>query len=370
MKPTPLLFLSDNPTLPTGLGRITRDLATLASRLPQWRVGVMGRGGTGTRQLPFVLYPFDAVRQWGEDLIEGVWQDFAGAERGVVFTIWDASRLHWFARPEYMAADPRAASLVRFLQAGHFDRWGYFPIDSTGPGDRLTTQTQATLLGYDRILAYTEWAADLVRRSIGGAQATARRLDWIPHGLNTGTFRPRDRQGCREAFGQGYFHENDIVIGCVATNQARKDWGLAAQVGALLKQRYGKRLRLWWHIDTTDRAWSINALLADYGLAQATLLTTDQLTDAQMSTGYAACDATIHVGSEGFGYPIAESLASGVPAITGAYAGGAELVRDRPDWLVDPIAYRLETTYNCMRPVYDAYAWAACVERAIGGDHD
>lgn len=357
---TPILFLSDAPELPTGLARIGRDLATLLSREPEFRVGYLGLSGYGSRQLPFAQYHIRSLvgheGQWGETTIEFAWDDFSANEYGVVFTIWDATRLHWFAQPQYL---PEPAPMRKFLMERHFQRWGYFPFDATGPGDRLSALSTDTLRGYDRVLCYTQFAKGLVERSIGADGARARDLDWMPHGLNLDSFQPREKREARKRCG---FHANEFIVGVVATNQARKDWGLMAQVGALLRQRI-PRLRLWWHTDVAERHWSFPALLTDYGLGDITVFTTTTLKDTEMSYFYSSCDVTLHPGlGEGFCYPIAESLACGVPAIHGNYAGGPELV-PWGECLVEPVMVRLDTLHNCFRPVFDPKDWVEVVMR-------
>ena len=356
MPPVPLLFLSDAPELPTGLARITRDLATLASRLPEFRVGTLGRGGNGTRQLPFTTYVFSEREQWGENIIARVWDDFAGDMRGIIFTIWDLSRLRWFSRPAGLL-DP---DLRRFLEAGHFSRWGYFPIDSTGPKDRLSALSSDTLRGYDRVLTYTPWASSLVARFIGNEAAAGRGVDWLPHGLNLRVFAPSLQREARKVF-NGFVHANDLLVGVVMSNQARKDWGLTAAVCSALHVHLGSRIRFWWHVDVMERHWSIHALLTDFGLGDCTVVT-QHWEDRELARAYAACDLTLLPSlGEGWGYPIAESLACGTPVLHGDYAGGAHLI-PRLEWKVPVQAWRLDTLHNCVRPVFDPDAW---VERAV-----
>lgn len=364
----PILFISDDPAGHSGLGRIGRDLATLVSRLPEFRVGYLGLGGRGSRQLPFVQYHIQwnmgtGEGQWGEWSLPDVWRDFAGRERGIVFTIWDASRMHWFAQPQHLSNED--AGLRDFLRAGHFVRWGYFPVDGTGPGDKLTAQVRDTLLGYDRILTYTKWAKGVVERTLGVEQAAQRDLDWMPHGINTGVFSIRDKQEARARWSDR-LHEDDLLVGMTATNQARKDWGLCAMVCRLLRDRYGRRLKLWWHIDVPARAWSIPALLADYGLGDCTFVTQGG-DDTQMAWRYSACDLTLHTGPEGFGYSLAESLSCGVPVVHMAAAGGQEIVQDKA-CLVEPSGYRLETQFNVMRPTFTPMDWMQACEYALGMD--
>lgn len=347
----PLLFVGDSPELNSGLARIGRDLASLLSRSPRFRVGYLGLGGVGTRQLPFTQYAIQRVTgQFGENDLERVWKDFAGNRTGIVFTIWDATRLTWFACPHLV--HDYAPALASFLMGRHFQRWGYFPIDSTGPENKLTGIVRDTIAGYDRVLCYSRFARDLVARSLNGRCPP---LDWMPHGINSDIFYPRDRAASRLSLG---VHDNDYVIGVVATNQARKDWGLVAATISVLRAKI-PNLRLWAHIDVLERHWSLPALLNDFSIGDITIVT-HTANDETLATWYSACDVTLHPGlGEGFCYPIAESFACGVPAIHGDYGGGAEIVPEA--WRIAPVAWRLDTTFNCLRPVFEPRDWVARV---------
>ena len=349
----PILFLGDSPALAGGLSRIGRDLATLLTRRPEFRVGFLGRGGVASRQLPFAQYDFDESKQWGEGYIEHVWADFAGKETGIIFSIWDASRLFWLACPQYL----QQSSLKSFLMGRNFRRWGYFPIDSIGPAGKLTTIARETLAGYDRRLAYTAWGQQVIENSTGRA------AEWIPHGLNTRTFSPQSREKGREFLGPRA-HIDDLVIGCVATNQSRKDWGLVFTVASKLREKHPNML-LWCHTDLMERYWSMPALINDFGMGGNVMVTTNRMTDGEMALAYSACDLTLHPGlGEGFCFPLAESLACGVPGITGNYGGAPEMVPCK-DWLVEPHSWRLETLHNCLRPVYQPEDWVSAVEKVL-----
>lgn len=352
MSQTPLLFFGDSPDLQTGLGRIGRDLASMASSLPEFRVGFLGRGGCGSRQLPFAQYNFDSCWQWGEQHIQRVWADFAGKERGVVFTIWDPTRLHWFACPQ---RDGLPRDLYSFLTSGAFERWGYFPVDGTGVGDRLTTMAQVTLAGYDRLAAYTTWGQQVLSRSV------SKPVDWMPHGINLEVWRQRDRVAARMAM---EIDEGDFVVGCVMTNQPRKDWALAFTLARELRVVI-PNLKLWAHTDVLERdnGWSFHGLAADFGVGDCIRVTLGgTMSDKQLSYWYSGCDITVLPSlGEGFGYPIVESLACGVPVVHGNYGGGAELVPEK-SWLVEPQATRLEGLHNTVRPVYDPVEWVKTVK--------
>lgn len=356
MNPTPILFLSDSPDTSTGLARISRDLAANLTRSPHFRVGFMGANGFGTTKLPFMQYNFSYDRwQWGEQIISRIWEDFAGGEKGIIFTVWDASRLFWFGCPQYIPEQEENKAIKDFLTSGNFAKWGYFAIDATGPGDKLTRLTAETLRGYDRRLAYTDWGAKVMSNTIGSD------CEWIPHGIDDHLFQPRERKAARIAMG---FKESDIVIGCLMSNQPRKDWGLFFAMASGLKDAGVRNLKLWCHVDKIERsnAWSIQALTADYRLGESVVVTT-WMTDEELSFFYSGCDLTVLPSlGEGFGYPIVESLACGVPCIHGNYGGGAELIPD-DSWLVEPYSFRLEGLHNCLRPVYRPEDWIEAVQK-------
>ncbi len=161
-------------------------------------------------------------------------------------------------------------------------------------------------------------------------------------------------------------------VGIVMTNQARKDWGLAAATCAGIVERLQGDVRFWWHCDTPIRHFSLPALVADFGLGEYMELTTPPMSDQKMAEWLRACDLTLHTGAEGFGLPIFESLACGVPAIHGDYAGGASIMAScgLARYLVQPVAWRLESQHNCLRPVYEPEDWVrtACEVLAIKPD--
>jgi len=351
-RPIPLLFLGDAPTLPTGLARIGRDLAVQTSRLPHFRVGFLGRGGTYDRSLPFAQYNYQptAESQWGDNILRAVWQNFAGDEPGIIMTLWDPSRLSpWFGH-EFMAGHPVSI-------------WGYFAVDGEGPGvdGALTGTIRHTLLQYDRVLAYSRFGERVLRATVPDHPD----VDWIPHGINTTTFTPRDRDVSRSMLAGGFaggLTDKHTLIGCVMSNQPRKNWGLWADMMRRVRKEleYPSVLRLWCHTDDVDRYWDMAALITDFGLADITCVTVDVPSDLVMSHRYSACNLTVLPSDgEGFGYPIVESLACGVPVMHGPAGAGSEWIPFEE--LVVPaglINSRWDTRWNVSRPQWDAADWA------------
>lgn len=331
----PLLIVGDNPALSGGLSRICRDLATLCCTMPQFRVAVLGRGIGNRRKFPFLLYDYPESGQWGEDYIQQVWEDFACNDYGIILTTDDPSRRHWFANPVGLPID-----LACFLgESRTFQKWGYFPIDSTGPNpERLSLAARDCLSRYDRVLTASEWGCNLVRA--GGTEA-----NWLPHGIFTKTFRVRPRQD-RELLDWGQHH---IVVGSVMANQARKDYPNLFDIILRLKEEYGTLFRAWLHTDRLIGYWNIPALAADYGVGDC-LEVTMGLNDDQLALRYSSCDCTVLPShGEGFGYPIAESLSCGTAAVVTGYGAGSDLVA--AGCTVGPRWYRIDTAHNVRRAV-------------------
>lgn len=351
-KPYPLLLMSDSPHLRSGLARITRDLATVACSLPDFRVGTFGRGGWGCRRLPWAQYNFPESAEWGQAYLENCWRDFAGDQVGVILTIQDPSRVHWFAQPQYINDCP----LKEFLQSGRFRRWGYFPVDGVGVHNKLSVVQGDAIQGYDRALAYGAWGAEVIANTIG------REVEWIPHGYNSEVFQPRGREAGRMAL---CLKEEDLVIAAVMTNQARKNWGLAFQIAEQLRRTYSN-LKFLAVVDVMTRYWSIDSLVADFDASKyVKVIDNSNFTDTELSYLYSACDLTILPSlGEGFGFPVVESMACGVPCVTGGYGGSVELV-PKQSWLVEPHAWRMEGACNITRPVYNPMDWVKAIKDVL-----
>jgi len=154
-----------------------------------------------------------------------------------------------------------------------------------------------------------------------------------------------------------------VVLGAVMANQARKDFPMAFATAAAMRKEHGTKFRFWLHTDAEINYWSVWALAVDYGVADC-MTVTNKASDAMMAAFYNCCDVTmLPSGGEGFGYPVAESLACGTPCATGNYAASAELV---PDELRVPVAmYRVNTLHNVLWAVHAAKYWIDTVGAAI-----
>lgn len=350
-----MLLLSDAPTAQTGLARITRDLATRihANMADVFDVGTVGYGGTQSRSLGFPQYEM-VMDNWVVHNLPDVWKDFSQGNPGILMTIWDLSRILWLTRPE----NCEDIELRKFLQSKPFKKIGYLPMDATGINNKLTNVLRHTAEGFDRVLAYSAWAENILRNTLTPGSPILDNLTFLPHGIDCDVFKPRNRHAARQSFGQradlrfvntGKFvtiPDDALLVGVVGTNQPRKDWGLA--VATVAKMRETRKVMLWCHIDRLENAWSLLGLLNDCGILDA-VVTTVHLPDEVMSYCYSACDVTLAIGlGEGFGFGAAESLACGTPVVAPDYGGGEFIPKE---FLVKPFGYRIEGAYSVVRPV-------------------
>lgn len=349
MNPKPILIISDAPSCTSGLGRITRDLATRIAldMTAEFRVATLGYGGSGSRSLPFQQYHIAGMKDFVIPDLPIVVRDWAGDEECILLCVWDATRLLWLTP----AACPIPA-LAEWLKTAPVKKWLYGAIDAEGPFGRLSYLQSEAYKGFDRVLNYSKWSAGITGYP-----------DYLPHGIDCTKFTLHDRTEAKWQFLKKGFAGlclDSLLVGIVATNQSRKDWALGIQTCRELLDR-GHDVRVWAHTDSLNRYWDFPALVTDYGLQGRVVITTSNFSDEQMSEMYSACDVTLGIGlGEGFGYPIFESLASGTPVVHGDYGGAAEHLPLA--MLISSIGERYEGAYCCKRPIFHSHAWADRVE--------
>jgi len=160
----------------------------------------------------------------------------------------------------------------------------------------------------------------------------SKRIHRIYLGVNPQVFRPlpeRERLKAHDRF-RGKF-----VVGCVARNQPRKNIPALVSAFAQLCQRRDD-LHLYLHMNPCDVGYDLVTLLRRYRLeGQADVSGPDSsldqpLADEELNRLYNLFDVTVLPSNrEGFGLPIVESLAAGVPVVATDYSACPELVRGR-----------------------------------------
>lgn len=367
---TPILFFSDAPSGPSGLARIHRDLAMRVNQLPEFRVGSLGHGAPASVKLPWPQYHWRERDDFIPSELPFIAEDFANNEPMVLFTIHDIQRMLQVADPSLCLDKPFAQWMSERRRTGRLKLWGYFPIDAHGIGGKLPAQLAHTLTHYDRVLVPSQWAAQIVQRTLPNLK-----VDVIPHGIDTDVFKPYPKEESQDLFSELLspiakwpvevldVDGDALWIGIVATNQTRKDFGLGIEVVAEIAK--SRPVFLWIHTDRMKNEWSILELLSEFGLLRNAMVTIGNVKDEVMVRAYNACDLTLGIGrGEGFGYPIMESWSCGVPCIAGRYGAHVEFIPE--DCAVKPSQLRIEGPLNLMRPVFRVRDWVDTVSRVEG----
>lgn len=340
----PLIIIGDAPTQPTGLARIARDLAELIAtsfpdRVELHYVGYQPPGGSWAGwNGGYPLWSFSDLTNWGLPVVKRLIEVLRvqGHTRGIVWPIWDAERAYEMTGDEGLPSG--------------WDLWLYPAIDGVDANGSFYGPARAAVKRADRVVAYGHWAAHVLE-GIRKHQVEA-----IPHGLGEMWYQQAPVMT----------PDGSLTIGCVATNQGRKDLPLFFRTLQVLKER-GHRIHGWLHTDRLLGAYSVNGLVTLHRLSGAACTVTlsgAHTTDAWLRSHYRSCDVTLGVGrGEGFGYPAVESMSQGVPHLAVNYAGGAELIPE--EWRLEPAAWLVDGLYSLRRPLVPASRVADLIEAVI-----
>lgn len=359
---TPLLLLGDAPGQATGMSRIATDLAAslwaseedLGIRL--LHVGQLHQfealpksGLPLDMSVPWKTWGYTSSDDFGDtqlqEAIRWTWPGGVG-QGGVILAVQDPARSFSLLKP---LANP-----------DRWQRWGYFSVDGVNRNGTIGGPAARAIQGFDRVLGYAQYGADVLGKI---HQAP---VDWIPHGLDTQVWHarltPEEYQWASATLNPT--GSTQQILGCVSTNQPRKDlWAYFEVLRQLID--VGVNVRGWLHIDREiGPAWSVPQLAADTGITWKHLSVTTHMTDRQLACCYALCAATFATGrGEGFGYPILESLACGAPAVHVGHAAGAELIELAH--LIEVGHWQAGGPYGILRPSVDLAAAVGVTRTAL-----
>lgn len=257
-------------------------------------------------------------------------------------------------------------------------RWTpYFPIDHADPIPKAIAERFERA---NRLIVYSRWAERLVKEYAEGRYAA--KVRYIPHGIDVETITPV-RRAERAAIRRRIFPDwpdNAFVAGMVAANKgfpSRKSFPEVMEAFARFSSRHPEaRLYLHSYPHKDFQGPPLDEMAMAYGIADKVRFPNPKMMlgggfdDKLVADIYRSFDVLLAPSQgEGFGLPIVEAQAAGVPVIVNDHSAMSELVgggwRLRPRHLhksllwgnfaeadPDEIEHALEECYRVPNPDY------------------
>lgn len=308
-----VLWHSNAPFVPTGYGAQTAIMAPRLNQTHDVAISAFyGPQGASLRWEGMHIYP-GVHDGYGNDIIQAHAQHHFGGDikGGLVVSLLDV----WVLDPniwrnlntcawvpvDHDPAPPRVAA--------YFENSGAIPLAMSRFGMRMLEK-------YDPI--------------------------YVPHGIPTDTFAPRDRGEARKRMGIG---DDRFVVGMVAANQGSPSRKSLAESITAFAQFAKKRsdAHLYLHTEALGRNGGVNLLnlLGALEVDPQRVTFTDQyqyqvlpVSQEDMSYVYSGIDVLLNPArGEGFGIPVIEAQACGTPVIVTDFSAMSEL--GEVGWKVD-----------------------------------
>lgn len=337
---TRIMLMANAPWVTSGYGVQTKHLAP---RLKAHGHDVAcfafwGLAGGIVQWNGITVYPmgFDS---WGTDIIEAHMQHF---QADVLLTIMDVCVMDWFSKRAKDGA-------IRWLP--------WMPIDQTPAPEISITHSE----GAEQRLIYSQFGVRTLQ------EAGVTNVRYMPLGIDTSTFKPGDKLAARHKLN---LPENAFIIGNVGANKgypSRKTHPEQLVAFSRFHKRHPEAL-FYIHAlaDDINEGLSLRKICKSLGIENA-VYWTDAYSyvmgwpEERMATLYQAMDLYSGVAlGEGFGVPLIEAQACGVPIVTAnnssmpelTFAG--ELVNGQPfwtkidSWAMTPNIDEIEAAYEMM----------------------
>jgi glycosyltransferase involved in cell wall biosynthesis len=309
-----VLILGDSPLLSTGFGRVN-SIAARKFQEEGWEVGAVAgltkEQPNDTKGIKFYVptLPHDVL---GVNDIADAVKDF---------------------QPDlaYMTADPGSMVAISY-GTPDMPALAYTPIE----GEPIINHDWGKMLSTIPLMTVSKYGSDLIKRQFN------RDVPWVYHGVNHDVFRVVP--GLRDEVRKNLRWEDKFVITCVSTNVRRKQLPRLIEAVAKLKHIYHQKdIVLYLHTVPFQNywleGWNLMEVVRMYGIDDDVYFhphmgkfnaSVPEESGNPAAPGlvemYHASDLFVLPSQvEGFGLPIAESMACGVPVLVTQYAAGWEV---------------------------------------------
>lgn len=347
-----LLFMSDGSWTPSGFGTVMKNLINRLKN--DYEIAILSWQHVGCMQeFDNIKYYPVGQHQFGKDMLPYVIEDF---KPDYLITLGD----YWMV--DYIA-EPKMQELLK----KHSTQWvWYIPIDS----DIIPIQ-------YIELLAVPDILVTMSQHGKRTAQGFGYDSVYIPHGIDTSIYYPTDKDIAKKKWN----YEDKFIITAVARNQDRKQLPRLLKAFAIF-QKGKPEVRLHMHCDLLDSANLANAgngkIYSQLGQAMFQLGIESKvhftkklhaigyingMADKELAELYNASDIhAISTSGEGFGLPIMESLACGIPNVLTDYTTTKEFLGDNERGIRVPYITTLWGGFGSERAIVDEEEMARAFE--------
>jgi glycosyltransferase involved in cell wall biosynthesis len=325
-----ILFCGDSPTVDTGFGVVSKNILSRLHKMGH-EIVALGINHYGDpynpKEFPFPIYPVaqgSIERMYGYDKL---WPIYEAVKPDLVFFINDP----WVVK-SYMDRKPEQLPTPKIVV--------YYPTDA-GPIKKIWMNL---LNEVDAQVCYSHYAESVVLESNGGKRP--KNLHQIYHGVDTTTFFPVNQQLARNSMG---IPADKFIIGMVARNQYRKRFDIFLKAFANFAKDKPEAMA-YLHTAKHDVGFDIDEMVLQLGLKDRVYTTGDIRPDKgvsgkELNLIYNTFDvnALISLG-DGFGLPVAESMATGCPQLVSDHSCLKELVEGHGGLTAKTSAWLMNTT--------------------------
>jgi glycosyltransferase involved in cell wall biosynthesis len=323
-----ILFVGDSPTVGTGFGVVSKNILKELQKYGH-DISVLGVNFFGdpydTKEFPYQIFPCD---KGNIDLLYGyakLWYVAKKIKPDLLFFLNDP----WVIQ-KYLDYRPSDIPYMKYL--------GYYPTDSAPLKPEWVKMLNTEM---DVQVCYSNFAERVVTESNEGVRP--KNLYQVYHGVDTKTFYPINQQVARTELG---IPLDSFVVGMVARNQYRKRFDILTKGFAKFAEDK-PNVKLYLHTALQDVGFDIVDLARQFNLNEKLILTEDVTTgqgvpEHVLNLIYNSFDvnALISLG-DGFGLPVAESMATACPQLVSDHSCLKELVEGHGGLTVRNAAWML-----------------------------